>query len=254
MRLAPIGALTGALLDFSTSVDVPTTGYSGGATSKFTPGAIIQAAPTDGVDTGTNVPNWGLCELVWALNASTAIIPGNLVAIDKDFNIVVNPVTAGTGRPVYVALTNFAAGSTTRQGGWIMRAGIAPVTYSVAATAGIVYQGTAGNATPTQANGLQILNARCLIAAASAFTRAGCSTQNGGFFLKMPRVNGCFIGQTVSGTGIPASTEISSIDPGGLGVTINNAMTATGTITATFTPTGYGIVQLDRAFVQGQVV
>jgi hypothetical protein len=253
MRLAPIGAVSGALLDFSTSVDVPTTGYSGGEASQFTPGALIHAAPTDGVDTGTNVPNWGVCELLWVLNSSTAITPGKLVALDKDFNIVVNPVTANTGRPVYVALTSFAAGSTTRQGGWVLRSGIAPVSYSVAATAGPVYQGTAGNATPTAANGLQINNSTCLIAAASAFTRAGCTTQNGGLFLKMPRVNGCFIGQAVSGTGIAASSTVSSIDPGGLGVTLNNAMTATGTVTATFTPTGFGIVHLDRPFVQGQV-
>jgi hypothetical protein len=252
MRLAPLN-MTGVLLDFSTSEDAPTTGYGpSGSSSPFSPGTIISAAPTDGIDTGTNVPNWGICEIMYVFNSSTAIIPGTLVVVDKDFNIVVNPATSNTGRPVYVALTNFAAGSTTRQGGWVLVSGIAPVTFSVAATAGAVYRGTAGNATPTAAAGAQILNATTLIAAASAFTRQ-VTTQNGGTFLKMARVNGCFIGQTVSGTGIPASTEISAIDPGGNGVTLNNAMTATGTVTGTFTPTGYGIVHFQRAFIQGQI-
>jgi hypothetical protein len=253
MRLAPLSALSGALLDFSTSDDIPTTGFGGGTSSPIALGTIMEAAPTDGVDTGTNVPNWGLCELLYVANSSTAIIPGTVVVVDKDFNIVVRPITANTGRPCYVALTNFAVGSTTRQGGWVLASGICPATYSVAATAGPVFGGTAGNFTPTPAAGLQILNATCLIAAASAFTRAGCNTQNLGLFLRMPRVNGCFVGQTVSGTGIPASTEIASIDPGGLGVTLNNAMTATGTITATFTPTGFGIVHLSRPFTQGQI-
>ena len=253
MRLAPIGMLTGALLDFSTSEDIPTTGFSGGTSSPIALGTVIEAAPTDGVDTGTNVPNWGLCELMYVGNVSTAIVPGNSVVVDKDFNIVVRPVTVTTGRPIMIALTSFSAGTTTRQGGWVLRAGICPATYSVAATAGPIYGGTAGNFTPTAANGLQILNATCLIAAASAFTRAG-TTQNLSKFLRLARVNGCFIGQAVSGTGIAGGSTIAAIDPGGTGVTLNNAMTATATVTVTFTPTGFGIVQVDRACVQGQAL
>lgn len=252
MRLAPIDAAVGQALDFSTSDDTPTTGYTNGGSSPFTPGGMILAAPIDGVDTGTNVPNWGLCELVYAYNSSTAIVPGTLVVLDKDYNIVVNPATSNTGRPVYVALTNFAAGTTTRQGGWILRSGICPVTFSVAATTGAVYRGTAGNATPTAAAGAQILNATTLIAAASAFTRT-VTTLNGSKVLKMARTNGVFIGQTISGTGIPGATTVAAVDPSGQAVTLSAAATASGTVTGTFTPTGFGIVHLDRAFVQGQI-
>jgi hypothetical protein len=251
MRLAPVSALTGALLDFSASDDCPTTGFgASGTSSQFTAGAMIEAAPTDGVDTGTNVPNWGLCKLMYVYNSSTAIVPGKPVVVDKNFNIVELPTTGNTGRPVYITLTNFAAGSTTRQGGWVLVSGVAPVTFSVAATVGPVGGGTAGNFTPTLAAGRQILNATTLIAAASAFTRQ-ITTQNGSPRVRVPRVNGMFPGLTISGTGV--SGTILSIDPGGNFITLSANATATGTVTGTFTPTGYGIVHLNNAFVQGQI-
>lgn len=243
MRLAPMSGLIASLLDFSGSSD----------TAKIQVGTMMDAAPTDGLDTGTNVPNWGQCELLYVRNASTAILPGTVVVLDKDFNATAAPSTAGLGKSVYVTLTNFALGSTTVQYGWVMVAGVAPILTSVAATTGLVYIGTAGVITPTQANGKQILNAACTIAAASAFTRT-IQTQNGSRFVKTSRVNGIFHGVTVSGTGVPASSEVTSIDPGGNGFTMSELATATGSVTGTFTPTGYGIVQFNRPFAQGQIL
>ena len=243
MRLAPMTGLTGGLIGF---------GDSSEDVSKFTLGAMLQAAPTDGVDTGSNVPNWGLCELVWVRSTSaTAIAAGRLVHLDKNFTILDVPDTANTGRPVYVSLSNFAAGDSTTQYGWVLRSGICPVQYAVAATAGAVYVTDAGQATPTASDGQQLLNATCLIAAASAFTRSG-TTQNGSTLVKLARTNGIFYDVTVTGTGVPASTEVSKVGPSTNEIVINNAATASGTVTLTFTPTGYGIVHLDRAFIQGQ--
>lgn len=244
MRLAPINGLTGRLLDF---------GDSSTDTDRYNIGTHLFAAPTDGVDTGTNVPNWGLCELVWVRSTSASTFnPGRILHLDKDFQILDMPNTANTGRPVYISLTKWAAGNVTTQFGWVLRSGICPVQYSVAATTGAVYFAAAGQATPTPTAGKQILNATCLIAAASAFTRS-ISTQNGSSKVQLARVNGVFFDITVSGTGVPASTEVSAINPSGNEITINNAATATGTVTGTFTPTGYGICQIDRAFVQGQI-
>ncbi len=257
MRLAPITLIPGNLLDFSASVDYvagSTSGYEGVA-----PGTIVLAAPTDGLDTTSNLPNWIVTELIWAVNTSSSTFaPGRLVHIDKNGAILDVPNTANTGRPVYVCLTNFSAGNTTTQGGWLLRRGIAPVSFAVAATAGAVYVGAAGQATPTAAAGKQILNATTLIAAAGSFTRT-VQTRNGSPFVSMSRVTGVFVGQAISGTGIPASSVVSSIDPGGQGVVIGSAVgtpvnaTATGSVTGTFTHTGFGIVQLDNAFVQGQI-
>lgn len=254
MRLAPIGAVTGALLDFSGSDDFPTTGpalSSGSSGNPFTPGAYLETAPMDAVDTGTNVPNWGACELMYVTSTSaSAFTAGQLVHVDKDFNILVVPATNFTGRPIYVVLTAFAVGSVTRQGGWVLRSGICPVQFSVAATAGPMYVGTAGLATPTSAAGRAISNATTLIAAASAFTRQ-VTSQNGSKFIRTSRVNGIFIGQTISGTGI--SGVVASIDPGGNGFTSSIASSASATVTGTFTPTGFGICHVDRASVSSTV-
>lgn len=253
MRLvATSGPLTGQLLDFSTSKDVPTS-FSGGVSSSLQFGAMFSAAGSDGLVTTAGVANWGAAELLYVRNTSTAIIPGTLVHISKDWVISTVPNTGATGRPVYVALTNFAAGSTTPQGGFVMRAGICPVVYAVTATAGAVYiSGTAGQATPTNPTGQkQIANMTCLIAAATTFTMS-VTCKNASKKVRVPNTAGLFVGQTISTAGntpIPTSTEIEAIDPSGQFITINNAAVASGTATATLTATGYGICQIDRPFM-----
>lgn len=255
MRLAP-NVLSGSRTDFGVSFD-----YTG-ATSGFegiAPGTIVTAYPTDGLDTTANLPNWIASELLFVVNTSSStFLPGRLVHIDKNGAISDVPATANTGRPVYVTLTHFSAGNTVTQGGWVMRRGICPVSYAVAATAGAVYIGAAGQATPTLTAGRQLLNATCLIAAAGSFTRS-VTTQNGSSRVRMSRTTGVFVGQAISGTGIPASSVVSAIDADGQSVTIGSAVgtpvnaTATGQVTGTFTHTGYGICHIDNPFVQGNI-
>lgn len=264
MRLAPLNAAMGLALDFSASNPLypVTPAVSTGDLStgtKVHPGMIISTQDTMGISTTTSVPNWGTCELMYVINRTgSAIIPGRLVHIDKDFGLLDMPNTAGTGRPVYVTLTHFAIGSTTPQGGWVMLSGIAPVSFSVAATVGIVFFGTAGQASPTQAAGKQINNAWTLIAAAGNFTRS-MLTQSGSAFVRC-NIQGMYPGLAFTGTGIPASSVISSISTGGDGIFIGSAVgtnvnaTATGQVTGTFTHTGYGIVHFNRPFVQGQIL
>ena len=255
MRLAVVsGPLTGTLLDFSTSRDLANSGtVLNGLSNAIQPGAMFTTAGSDGVNTTAGVANWGMGEIVWARNVSTAIPNGTLVHLDKDFNISAVPNTGLTGRPVFVTLTNFAAGSTIAQGGWVMRSGICPVLYAVAATAGAVYiSATAGSATPTNPTGQkQVGNATCLIPVATTFTRS-VTAKNASGQVRVSGTSGIFVGQTVSTAGntpIPTSTEISAIDPSGQFFTINNNAVASGTATATFTMTGYGIVHIDRPFI-----
>lgn len=262
MRLAPLTALIGSLIDFGASQDYVSPSASSVGTAGFTgiaPGTIIQAAPSMGVITTTSVPNWGACEVMYVLNTSSStFLPGRIVQIDKNFAILDAPNTANTGKQVYVALSNFSAGNVTTQGGWVLRRGICPVSYSVAATAGPLYIGAAGQATPTAAAGKQILNASCLIAASGNFTRS-VTTKNGSSQVKLSNIAGVFVGQAISGTGIPASSVVSSIADDGSFVVIGSAVgtpvaaTATGTVTGTFTHTGFGIVHIDNPFVQGQI-
>jgi len=257
MRLSiSSGALSGMLLDFSGSKDYVATGV---LTSQGPqPGAIFTCAPTEGIETTTSVPNWGYAEVMCVVNTSSStFIPGKLVQVDKNYAIALNATTDNTGAPLAVTLSNFSAGDVTRQIGWVLISGVAPVTFSVAATTGQVFLGTAGNATPTANTGGQILNATTIIAAAGNFTRT-VTTTNGQSFARC-KTNGLYPGIAISGTGIPASSVVSSIDPSGLGIYLGSAVgtnvnaTASGAVTGTFTHTGYGIVQMVRPFVQGQI-
>lgn len=250
MRLAPLNTVSPRLLDFSVSDSV----------QEMALGTVIEAQGTD-YDTTANVANWGMAELVYVANASVAILPGTVCVMDKNFRVVASAVAAteaNTGKLIFVALTNFAVGSTDVQYGWVMRRGVCPVSYSVAATAGRVFAGTAGKATPTAAAGAQILNAQCLIAGASAFTRTGL-TKSGQSRVRFSNIAGMFVGQAISGTGIPALSVISAIDPNGTDVVIGSAVgtpvnaTASGSVTVTLTNTNFGICQLDYPFYQGQI-
>lgn len=248
MRLAPVDLMGPRLLNFDNS----------DSEQRMAVGTPLTAAATD-FSTTANVGNWGTCELVYTRYASSTVInPGRILALDKNFTILDNPNTANTGRRVYVALSRFTAGDVNVQYGWVLRSGICPVQYGTAATVGPVYFAAAGTATPTLQAGKQILNANCLIAAVSTFTKT-VQTRNGSSQVGMPNMAGVYVGQAISGTGIPASSVVSSIDPGGRFVVIGSAIgtpvtaTASGSVTGTFTNTGYGIVEIDRGFVQGNI-
>lgn len=249
MRLTPMENIAPALLDFSSSHDE----------RKLNLGAIIHAAGTD-YDTTANVANWGQAELIYAANAGAAILPGTPVTIDKNFRVTATPAAASlanSGRPIAVALTNFAAGSTTVQYGWILRRGTCPARFSVAATVGAVFCGTSGNLTPTAANGAQLLGAQTLIAGNATFTRVG-RTKAGSARVEFSSVAGMFPGQAIAGTGIPANSVISSLDADGrsvwIGSDIGTLVNATGTasVTCTMTNTGFGIVHISYPVVQSQ--
>lgn len=248
MRLAPL-QLTGSLLNFDNSSD----------SAEYTVGSMLEASPTDGLDTTTNVANWGQCSLLYVRYTGSAVLnPGRLVTTDHTHAIADLANTANLGQSTFVTLTRFTAGNTTTQYGWVLCSGIAPVQFAVAATTGALFIGAAGQATPTAAAGKQILSARTLVAAVSTFTRSG-TTLNGSSAVSIPRSTGIYVGQAVSGTGIPASSVVSSIGPAGLSIVIGSAVgtpvaaTATGTVTLTFTNTNYGIVQFNNPFAQGQI-
>lgn len=252
MRLAPIDGVITRLLDFGQSYDNPLMSL----------GMLIGATGTM-YDTTANVANWGFCELMSVSSIqAAAITPGTLCHIDKNFRIAPTAAAAselGLGQNVVVALTNFGIGNVTEQYGWALVSGVCPVQYSVAATVGKVYMGTAGKATPSQSAGIQLLNAVCTVAAVSTFTRTG-KTLSGSSIVKFANTGGMYVGQTISGTGIPASSVISSLLPDGTSALIGSAIgtlvtaTATGSVTVTLTNTNYGICQLSRPFVQGQIL
>jgi hypothetical protein len=251
MRLSPLSNLGPRLLDFSVS----------DTEKRMQLGTLMDATGTD-YDTTANVANWGLCQLVYVSSVqAAAILPGTVCVIDKNFRAAPTAAAAteaNTGKGVFIAVTNFAVGSTTEQYGWVLRSGVCPARFTVAATAGRVFAGAAGVFTPTAAAGVQILNAETIIAAASTFTRVG-RTQVASSLVQFSSTAGMYPGQAISGTGIPASSVISSVLPDGNAVEIGSAIgtlvtaTASGNATLTMTNTGYGIIRVTAPFVQGQI-
>lgn len=196
----------------------------------------------------SGVGNPGGGEMMYVKGVSS-FSTGRLVHLDKDFNILDVPVTAATGRPVFVVISVFSA---TQLFGWVLRAGVAPVQYSVAATAGQMFAGAAGQATPTTAAGRQILNAVCLLPSSGFFIRP-TSTKAGTPFITVNDQSGIYPGITLSGAGVPASTTVLQMNNDGRTLTLSANCTATGQVQMAFTHTGFGICHLEQPFVQGQI-
>ena len=237
MNLVPLSVVAGKLLNFFLADDV----------QKHQLGTRFDATDSDYL-AAVNVGNAGGCELVYA-KGTAAFATGRLVHLDKDMNILDVPVTGNTGRPVFVTVSTFSA---TAQFGWVARIGCVPVQFAVAATAGPVFGGTTGVATPTAAPGRQILNATTLVGSAASFTRTA-RTRNGLVNVDIGNTAGLFPGMAVSGAGIPGGATIASIDNGNSTLRLSAAATASGNPTLTFTHTGFGIVHIEQPFVQGQI-
>jgi hypothetical protein len=239
MRLLPIDMAVGKLLNFAVADDM----------QKHQLGTRTSVVSSD-YSTTAGVGNAGGGEAIYVKAAGTFAV-GRLVHWDKDWNVLDVPNTANTGRSFAVCLSAFSAASPY---GWILISGCAPVSYAVAATVGPLFVGAAGQATPTAAAGKQILGASCVVAASGSFTKS-IRTVNGSPYITVTGsdVAGVYPGMAVSGTGIPVSTTVASIDNDGRTIKMSANATAGGAVTGTFTHTGFGIVQLERPFVQGQI-
>jgi len=204
-------------------------------------------------------PYYGGQEMIYlAIPASTALNVGHAVTWDINNQIVALPNTAGQGVPVALAL-NAVASNASVQYSWFVIEGqtLAWSNASVAAAAliGVVAAGQLG----AVANGKEILNARVAAAATTTVAKANTYTQSGSTLLRCSQAgtDGWFVGMALSGTGIAASTTITAIDTDNRTVTMNNAATATGSVTVTGTRNDgtnfFNVVTIDRPFAQGQV-
>lgn len=204
-------------------------------------------------------PYYGGQELIYLqIAASTALNVGHAVTWDSANQIVALPNTANQGVPVALAL-NAVASSTSVQYGWFLIEGqaLAWSSASVAAAAaiGIVAAGQLG----ANSAGKQILNVRVAAAATTTVAKTNTQTTNGSPTIRTTQsgTDGWFVGMALSGTGIPASTVITAIDPDNRTVTMNNNATATGSVTVTGTRNDgtnfWNLVVIDRPFSQGAI-
>ena len=205
-------------------------------------------------------PFYGGQELVYlAIPVSTALNVGHVVTWDVNNNIIPIPNTANLGFPVAFCLNKVASDAANVQYGWFIIEGqaLAWSNASVAAAAaiGIVAAGQLG----ANSAGKQILNARVAAAATTTVAKANTQTQSGSTIIRTSQAgtDGWFVGMAMTGTGIAASSVITAIDTDNRTVTLNNAATATGSVTVTGTRNDatnfWNLVVVDRPLSQGAI-
>lgn len=210
-------------------------------------------------------PFWGWGEFLY-IKSGAAILKGSLVAwagssialgVSTAYVGGLLPTTAGQGFPFGVAMAPIPSGSF----GWIMISGNAVYKTNATVAADTAIAVAAAGIAGTLAAGKQLVNCRNNVAATGTNTVTAQVT-NGNGVLYTSDYAGFFIGMTISGTGIPASTVVAALDPDGRRIYSGSAIgtlgdkntTATGTITLTGTYTGFGQGAISYPFAQGQIL
>lgn len=197
---------------------------------------------------GTVVPAvdnyWGFGEFMYVKSAD-AILKGSVVMWDESFNAALLPSAVTQGFPFAVAMAPMASGTY----GWVQIRGRAVYkTNATVAADGVLAIAAAGILGAT-ATGKQVLGIRNRVAATGTVTLTGQTNANTNVLYFPQGYDGLFLGATVTGTGINASTTvIAALDPDGkrayvgtaIGTATGRNSTATGMVTITGTYTGYG--------------
>jgi hypothetical protein len=197
---------------------------------------------------------YGEGEFIYLAGAAS-VARGDLCSYNGFTGVVVRGVAANLGTPLGVAM----AAITASRWGWFQIGGNAVnANNATAAVDSAVFNvSAAATITSTAAAGRQVLGARIATANGSTFTKSG-KTKNGSTELILSDLEGIFVGCPVSGTGVAASSVIAEGLSGqpfsnNNAVILNNAMTADGQVTITFTRTNFSVLTLNRPFAQGQI-
>lgn len=192
-------------------------------------------------------PYYGYGEFVYG-KAAAAQECGSIVRVgDEVYTMEDYPNTANLGGAFLVAKCNMPADSF----GWYQKSGLVPVsvTASVAedVAIGITGAGTAGANTA----GKQLLGVQVKKASTHTITKVG-TTFSGTKRILLADVDGLVHNLTVSGTGVPASSEITAITSNNE-ITMSENATASGTVTLTFTFTGFVVLYMQNPTMQGAI-
>ena len=200
-------------------------------------------------------PFWGWGEFVYG-KASGAITPRLLCVFDELFQAVGVPNTANQGFPCCVAMGSMA----TATFGWFMVAGLTPIKAGATVAADVSVGITGVGQIGAFAAGKQLVNARNRIAQTGTKVLTNVQTTNGSGVIVTNGYDGWYLGIAITGTGIPASSVAAKLDPDGRSVTLGSVVgtfdktcTATGSISATGTHTGFSICLIAYPFAQGQI-
>lgn len=202
----------------------------------------------DGVD-----PYWGSGRFVYGKAGAAIAAIGRLSMPNELMAFGDVPNTAGTGFPVFVNIYPMAISTF----GWFQSSGNMIMQAASAVAADAVFGVAAAGQAGAIANGKQILGARCRLPVTTTVAKTNCIVAPAGRLkdIIVSGIEGWFHGVTLSGTGIPASSEITSINPSRHLVTMEGDATAAGQgITVTATYTGFIVAFCSNPHVQGQVV
>lgn len=200
-------------------------------------------------------PLLGAGEFIY-LQGLAATVAGTVVSYNPVTGVTALLVaTSNSDLPIAIALAPTTAGLF----GWYQISGSANVVTVGGGALGTPYQAAAGLTSGITAN-QKVANAQFSVAANSTITKT-CTTRNGSTLLQVPNFDGLFVGFPVSGTGIPGATTIAAgynnspnamnSSAGSVGyVNLNNAATADGTVTVTFTRTNFAVVSGQRFSTQ----
>lgn len=204
-------------------------------------------------------PYWGGGEVIRLRVAagSSAIPVGGAAVWNSAFAYSDLPNTANLGQSVAFAASAIPANASYDQYAWFYVSGTFPAFSGASVAANTAVGVTAAGTLGANSAGKQILNARVQAPATTTVVKSNVNTQSGSAVLRVSNSDGWFVGLAITGTGIAASSVISSIDPSGTQVTLNNAATATGSasITGTYTAGSnyWNVVTADRPFAQGAI-
>lgn len=173
------------------------------------------------------------------------------------------PTTQNLGRELGISMFPMVAG----QFGWVQIGGVTPVNCNASVAADTTFGIASASAGQGGANsaGRQVLNSRIVLAGANTVVKANVVTRSGSNIIFSPNgTDGWFPGAFLSGTGIPASTIVGTIDPDGRtvsmfqsGTTTAQNATATGSVSVTATYNNatifYNVASINRPFAQGAI-
>ena len=200
-------------------------------------------------------PFWGAGKFIY-LKSNDAVLKGSLVMWDEVYQGVLLPNTTLQGFPFAVAMNNAASGNYF----WAQLEGRCVYKNSATVAADAAVAIAAAGIGGASAAGKQLVNFRQRISATGTKTLSVTTVTNSSVLLATSGYDGFFLGMAVTGTGIPASSVVAAMDPDGKRFSIGSAIgtvdklaTATGSITATGTYTGYSSAMICNPFAQGAI-
>jgi hypothetical protein len=196
-------------------------------------------------------PFFGAAEFMLAFGVAAGTL-GDLCLINPLTGLVTRGLTTQRGL-MGISIAN--ANTSTTAYSWYLVAGCAPVRSTAAAIGLPMYESAGAGVALSTVSATNMVN-NGTFAAVHNFTipTKSCGLTNGSTDIIVPNIDGLFVGQVLSGTGVGASATITAIGYGGLysgvpgplpgHITVNVASTATVQSTVTFTATGFAVASL----------